>query len=273
MNADLGTQHWPVTTAAAGVQLADGSQFTEGPIDHVFALASLTKPLFAYALLVAVEEGSIALEDEPLDAGAPSGASVRHLLAHASGLGPQHGDPTSGVGERRTYSNLGFEVLGRHLEDATGMPTADYLRLGVTEPLAMHATRLDGSPAHGATSTVGDWLRFLSELQAPALLAAQTLAEATTVQYGGLDGVLPGYGRQQPNDWGLGFELKVAKAPHWTAPINAPTTFGHFGRAGTMFWIDPHTGVGAVALADREFGAWARSAWPPFSERALALAT
>jgi hypothetical protein len=51
---------------------------------------------------------------------------------------------------------------------------------------------------------------------APALVAGETLAEATAVAFPGLVGVLPGLGRQDPNDWGLGFELKDAKRPHWT---------------------------------------------------------
>src|SRR5579884_1273117 len=46
------------------------------------------------------------------------------------------------------------------------------------------------------------------ELRAPRRVAAETLAEAATVQFPGLDGVLPGFGRQSPNDWGLGFELR-----------------------------------------------------------------
>ena len=39
--------------------------------------------------------------------------------------------------------------------------------------------------------------------------------------------VLPGFGHQDSNDWGLGFELKDSKGPHWTGHTNAATTFGH----------------------------------------------
>lgn len=271
MNADLGITGWPSTTAAAAVRNIDGTTITDGPLDHVFSLASLTKPLVSLALLVAIEEGSISLDDQPTGAGAPPGATVRHLLAHASGLGPEQGDPSGAVGERRVYSNLGFEVLGRHLETASGMTMAEYLAAGVTEPLEMMTTQLVGSPAHGAVSSVADWLRFMAELQHPRLIAAETRDEAARIQFPPLEGVLPGYGRQSPNTWGLGFEVRGHKAPHWTASSNSPATFGHFGRAGTMFWVDPASGVSAVAMADLTFGAWASAAWPPFSEHALSL--
>ncbi len=47
-------ENWPVPTAAAAVVRADGTVVgTHGPTDRRFALASVTKPLAAYAALVA----------------------------------------------------------------------------------------------------------------------------------------------------------------------------------------------------------------------------
>ncbi len=80
----------------------------------------------------------------------------------------------------------------------------------------MTATSLDGSPAKDGVSTVTDLLRFAAEVQAPRLLDPRTVAQAMTVQYPGTKGVLPGYGHQNPNDWGLGFEIRDGKSPHWT---------------------------------------------------------
>ena len=54
-------------------------------------------------------------------------------------------------------------------------------------------------------------LEVARELLEPSRLAAETLDEARTVQFPGLDGVLPGFGRLEPNDWGLGLELRDAK--------------------------------------------------------------
>ena len=120
------------------------------------------------------------------------------------------------------------------------------------------------------SSTCADLIRFAAELQAPTLVSAQTAAEATSVAFPGLDGVLPGFGRQSPNDWGLGFEIRDGKSPHWTGAHSSPATFGHFGQSGTFLWVDPDAGAACVVLTDRDFGPWAVEAWPPFTDRVLA---
>jgi CubicO group peptidase (beta-lactamase class C family) len=119
-------------------------------------------------------------------------------------------------------------------------------------------------------STAADLARFAAELQNPTLVHASTLATATEVAFPGLDGIVPGYGRQKPNDWGLGFEIRDHKSPHWTGAASSPRTFGHFGQAGTFLWVDPDAGVAAVALADRDFGDWSKQAWPPWTDGVLA---
>ncbi len=262
---------WPVTTAGAAVVGPAGSAApaTSGATSHRFALASVTKPLFAYAVLVAIEEGTLELDAPVTRAPAPSGTTVRHLLAHASGLPFDHGGPVGEPEERRIYSNVGFDVLGDELAERAGMPAAEYLDLAVCRPLGLTATALVGSPAKDGISTVDDLARFVAELLAPTLVHRSTLDDATTPQFPDLAGLLPGFGRQTPNPWGLGFELRDHKSPHWTGSANSPATFGHFGQAGTMLWVDPTVGVGVVALADRPFGAWAAEAWPAFSDAVL----
>ncbi|MER5730076.1 serine hydrolase domain-containing protein [Streptomyces sp. NPDC002138] len=258
---------WPVPTAAAAVVRADGTLAgAHGPVGHRFALASVTKPLAAYAALVAYEEGAIEL-DEPAG---PEGSTVRHLLAHTSGLAFDEHRAMAPAGERRLYSNAGFEVLGDHITKATGIPFAEYLHQAVLEPLGMNATTLDGSPAKDGVSTVSDLARFAAELQAPRLLDVRTVAEATSVVHPGRKGVLPGYGHQSPNDWGLGLEIRDGKSPHWTGATSSPRTFGHFGQAGTFLWVDPDARAACVALTDRPFGPWAVQAWPPFTDAVLA---
>ncbi len=88
----------------------------------------------------------------------------------------------------------------------------------------------------------------------------------------GLAGVLPGFGRQDPNDWGLGFELRDRKRPHWTGASNSERTFGHFGASGTFLWVDPVAGVACGCLTEREFGDWAKEAWPRLADAVLAEA-
>ncbi len=81
-----------------------------------------------------------------------------------------------------------------------------------------------------------------TELLAPARISRALLLEAASVQFAGLDGVLPGFGRYEPNDWGLGFELRDAKEPHWTGRGNSSSCFGHFGASGGFLWVDPGPG-------------------------------
>lgn len=256
---------WPVDRVAVVVVGDDGVLATRGPVDGPFELASVTKLLSAMTVLVAVEEGTLGLDG----AAGPGGSTVRHLLAHASGLAPD-GETLAAPGTRRIYSNAGYDVLGHELERASGLDFADYLREAVTAPLAMTATRLDGSPAFGAVGTAADLGRFAAELLDPTLIAAETLRAATSVQFAGLTGVLPGYGRQDPNDWGLGFELRTSKVPHWTAPEGSPRTFGHFGASGTFLWVDPDRRLSMVCLTDRDFGDWALDRWPTLSGAVLA---
>ena len=93
------------------------------------------------------------------------------------------------------------------------------------------------------------------------------------MQFPRLDGVLPGFGRQTPNDWGLGFELRDHKSPHWTGSRNSPRTFGHFGRSGTFLWVDPAAGIALACLTDRPFGDWAAEAWPRLSDDVIGSLT
>ncbi len=257
---------WPVRTAAAGVVSGEGTLGTAGPAALAFPWASVTKVLTALAVLVAVEEGILGLEE----AAGPQGSTVRHLLAHASGLPPDGATPLARPGTRRIYSNTGFEALGAMVSERAGVPFAGYLAAGVLEPLGLAGTVLAGSPASGAVGPLTDLLTVGRQLQAPTVIAAETLASATTVQFAGLAGVLPGFGRQDPNDWGLGFEIRDDKEPHWTGTRNSPATFGHFGRSGAMLWVDPAAGLACASLADHPFGAWAAEAWPRLSDAVLA---
>lgn len=264
-------EEWPVPTAAAAVVRADGTTAgTHGPVDHPFPLASVTKPLTAYAVLVAVEEGALELDD----AAGPAGSTVRHLLAHASGLAFDEPRTVAAPGTRRLYSNAGFDVLADVVAGATGIPFPQYADEAVFQPLGMAATLIDParrSPAGaGGVSTAADLARFAAELMAPTLLHPTTVAEATTVVFPGLNGVLPGYGHQRPNDWGLGFDIRAEKSPHWTGAANSPRTFGHFGQSGTFLWVDPAAAAACVALTDRDFGPWAVPLWPALSDSVLA---
>lgn len=257
---------WPVPNVATSVLRSGVVVGRTGDPSRRFRLASISKPVSAWAALVAVEEGIIAL-DTPI--GQP-GCTLRHLLAHAGGY-PFEGTAAIAKPERtRIYSNAGFELLADDIARRAEMPFAEYLGTAVVEPLDMARTELLGSPAHGVHSCIADLESFVSEVVHPSLLHRATVDDAIRPQYPSLSGIVPGVGRFERCPWGLGFELRGEKDPHWTGRHNAASTFGHFGGAGTMFWVDPHADLAAIALTDREFGPWALEAWPEFSDAVLA---
>jgi CubicO group peptidase (beta-lactamase class C family) len=256
---------WGAATAAAGVARAGGVVATHGSRETELPWASVTKVLTGLAILVALEEGTVDL-DEPAG---PPGSTLRHLLSHASGLPIDGEEPIAEPGRRRIYSNSGIELAAGLLAQRAEMPFADYFSHAVVGPLGL-AGRLVGSPAHGYRGPLDDLLAVGHELLQPTLVAPETLAEATAVQFPGLVGVLPGLGRMEPNDWGLTFELRDAKSPHWTGSRNSERTFGHFGASGTFLWVDPDAGAACGVLTDRRFGDWAKAAWPAFSDAVLA---
>jgi CubicO group peptidase (beta-lactamase class C family) len=255
---------WSAPHAAAAFVSRGGAVARHGDRDHVFRWASVTKPATALATLVAIEERSVDLDEEA----GPPGSTVRHLLAHASGLPFDQGAPIARPGQRRIYSEQGFEVLAAHVAARTEMPFSDYLAAAVFRPLGM-AAELRGSAGSYVFGTVRDLEVFAIELLRPTLVAPETLAEAVTVHFPGLKGVLPGFGRFDPLDWGLGFELKDAKPEHWSGTRTSPRTFGHFGGSGTFLWVDPERDAALACLTDREFGEWAKEAWPALSDAVL----
>jgi CubicO group peptidase (beta-lactamase class C family) len=258
---------WPVEHGAAAVLTGDDVVATHGAMDHVFRLASITKTLSATAAMVAVEEGVVTL-DAPVD---HRGATLRHLLAHAGGYPFGGSAPVSAPGRRRIYSNTGIEVAARAVEAAAGIPFATYFTEAVVAPLGL-GVELRGSPAHAGFTSLSGLLPFLADVLRPRLLATETATEMRTVQFPDLDGVVPGIGSFRPCPWGLGFEIKGAKAPHWTAPRCSPATFGHFGGAGTLCWVDPVADLALVALTDRAFDDWRDDAlrlWPALGDAVL----
>lgn len=266
---------WPVDNAAAAVVARPKPGATPevlatyGDTGRVFELASVTKLLTAGAALMAVEEGAIEL-DEPAG---PEGSTVRHLLAHASGVAFDSIEVKAAPGTKRIYSSAGYDILADHIAAATGIDFPTYLADGLCGALGMTATSLSGSAGHGARSSVDDLGALASELLAPAALSPQTWAEAQEVAWPEINGLVPGYGMQKPCPWGLGPEIKGAKDPHWTGERNSPATFGHFGQSGTLLWVDPEAGGGGVALVvltDRAFGDWAKPLWTTLSDGVIA---
>lgn len=264
-DALAGVDTWSADHAAVALVGPDGIVASHGDPTRVFRWASVTKLVTALAVLAAVDDGVIDL-DEPAG---PPGSTVRHLLAHASGLAFDGQRVLAAPGTRRIYSNTGFDVLGSVLEDRSRRPFAVALADHVLAPLGMAATELLERPSQGLHGPLIDLTAFAADLLRPTTIRPATLALAGAVAFPGLKGVLPGIGAFDPLDWGLGFEIRDGKSPHWTGDRNGAATIGHFGGSGTFLWVDPGLGRALVCLTDREFGPWSLEAWPPFSDRVI----
>lgn len=165
---------------------------TLGP-DSVFQAASLSKPVFAYAVLKLVEQGKLAL-DAPVMKYLPQGyrhrfdplkaepsalvsdtrlqeITVRMVLNHTSGLpnwatGPLKFDASPGT--EWNYSGEGYLLLQRAVEAVTGQPLNKFMTSEVFKPLAMNHSDyvwneqiapdiLPGTKANGAPRTTTDF--------------------------------------------------------------------------------------------------------------------
>lgn len=135
--------------------------------DMLFRIASNTKMLTAAALVVLAEKGKIKL-DEPVRnyvkglSPRLSQLTLHQLLSHTSGIRDAssdfglHDDASLGAfirtwkddylftepGEIFSYSNLGYDLAGLVLEEATGRPYADAMDELLFKPLGMTRTTL-----------------------------------------------------------------------------------------------------------------------------------
>ena len=264
---------FPFRTAlvVTGAPAPDGGALYEsGDVDEIFPFASVTKPIVAWSALVAVDRGLLDL-DAPAGAPAPDGATIGHLLSHSSGIATDSDERLATPGTRRIYSNRGIEILGERLQEATGTPLETWVESTVLEPLGMASVLIPGSPAHSGEGSARDLSLFARELASPRLVSPALAERACAPVLPELDGVLPGYGRQVPNPFGLGVEVRGAKSPHWTGKGNSPQTFGHFGQSGSFMWVDPVAERQAVFLGAEPFGQVHRKTWPALGDQILAL--
>lgn len=263
-----------------------------------FWWASVTKPVFAYSVLRACEQGILDLQasvsqilGRPLryrGQDCPQ-ITLAHLMAHTAGLGHDHDlyvNDAEGLQKllastgpielaykyerKRLYANFGFDLLGYCLQKCSGYTPGQWVDEQVLKPLGMFATKLDYSPAASVAKDFSgplvDLLKFAAELLQPTLVSEGLLIEATAVAWPGIAGIVPAYGRHNPNDWAIGFEVRGNKEPHWTAPSASPQTFGHFGMGGSFLWVDRQLGAAGVFLSGQNFSPEHKEKWPIFNE-------
>jgi CubicO group peptidase (beta-lactamase class C family) len=153
--------------------LADAELQVPMRTNHRFRIGSLTKPVTASAVLVAVDRGVLALDQRvcrllPTCPRSWEPVTVRHLLTHSSGIADHFGDleavpveatakelrrvlealpPDEALraapGSEYAYSNFNYVLLGAVLERVAGLSWEAILRQWVFAPLGLKATAYD----------------------------------------------------------------------------------------------------------------------------------
>ncbi len=242
--------------------LEPGRTLEYGDSQLIYPYKSVTKLFSAWAALIAIDRQLASLEDEvEVGAGQKRVVTLRHLLAHASGLDFNSDELLAEPETKRIYSNRGIEKAADHIAAATGTPFPQWTEDTVLAPLGLIETLIDGSPAYAGEGSIRDLIVFARELLDPTLVSAELADEARAVVFPGLRGVTPGFGAYTDNTWGLGLEIKHQKARTWFPRAASPATFGHFGQSGSLLWVDPEDGRGLVFLGAQPFGQWHKEHW------------
>ncbi|WP_283134278.1 serine hydrolase domain-containing protein [Rhizohabitans arisaemae] len=273
---------------AAGVLNVDTG--VETTTDSIFQIGSITKVWTATQLMLLIEQGRLTLdtpvaevlpEFKTADPEATKSVTVRHLLAHTSGIdGDLFVDTGRGddcvekyvnlfadlqqnhpVGATHSYCNSGFVLAGRVIEVLTGKSWDDALREQIIEPLGLTHTwtlpedvlRFRAAMGHMGGKPAPQWM--LPRPLGPAGLICATAADV--VKFGAAhlgEGLLrrPEAMREPqvaiPNpytlgpQWGIGWILD-----EW----DGHRVFSHGGNTigqAAMLWVLPDTGTVACLL-------------------------
>ncbi|MFQ3632006.1 serine hydrolase domain-containing protein [Roseiflexus sp.] len=214
-------------------------------------------------------------------------------------------NPIAPPGSKVEYSNVGYGLLGLIIEEVSRTPFATFMREHVIAPAGLHDTwlappddlfprivhvegtldpgssterfnsvyaRRQTHPAGSVLSTARDVARFFQIFldngmcDGRAVLAPATARLMITNQTAGLRGGIEGFMTWNECAWGLGFDLRGNKHPHFSGEYTSPSTFGHTGVSGVFAWADPALDLVCVMLANRTlFSLWHASCWSRFS--------
>jgi CubicO group peptidase (beta-lactamase class C family) len=285
---------------------------------------SMTKTVTAVAILQLVERGELTLEDG-LDAFVSdtpyraNSITVRQLLGHTSGIPApiplrwvhpsRQGEPfdesaalaqvlrrhprlRARPGARFSYSNIGYWLLGRIVEQVTGRPFVDHIRAAILEPLGFIPEEMGFTIGDAASHATGYLAKYSWLNLAKGALMDRNLwdgydghwlrlrdIEPDGPAFGGLVGSARSFGRfltdqLRPESILLGAEARrLFQAPQALADGSSiPMTLGwHVGRSdGADFLFKegggggfhgemrlwPSRAIGSVAIAnDTQFDA------------------
>ncbi len=293
--------------------------------DDIFWIASMSKPITAVCVAILVDEGKLSFDD-PLAKHLPEFADMevrqngelvkasrpiilRDLLTHTSGLAdmmnraphltlaetgkmlarqPLRFQP----GSRWAYSTAGFDVLGRVVEVASGMPFDKFLQKRVLDPLGMKNTSFWIAPenesrwAHSyrwnpqtarLEETAISYLygTAVTDRRRPPLGGAGLFSTAEDIarfyqmmlNHGALNGkrilksdTVAEMTRKQTGalaarpgmPWGLGFCVVEDPTKMRANSVLSPGSFGHGGAYSTQSWADPTRNLIWIVMFQRD---------------------
>ncbi len=162
---------------AAGFGYTDYDRKTPVTTDTIFAICSISKTITATALMLAVQDGLVELDvpiieylpqftvNSRFEESPEKKITLRHLLSHTSGIAHEAPvgnarEPSYGtleehvlsvsdtwlrhkVGERYSYSNLGYDIAAYILEVQSSLPFAQYVEDKIFTPLNMPNCSVD----------------------------------------------------------------------------------------------------------------------------------
>jgi CubicO group peptidase (beta-lactamase class C family) len=269
-----------LATALAVLRLADsGALALDDPLARYLPTAAGARPGVTLRKLLCHTSGL------PLDLPTAAAPYAHGLdwpaLAAACLRTPLEAPPDTRV----QYSNVGYGLLAHVVEQRTGQEFAAALARLVLDPLGVEgylgvepprppATIADVRGSHrggelepfnsafwrslafpwaGLVTTVDGALGLVRAFQGVprSFLRAETRAEATRSQTGGLDGGFIEPLVWSPCPWGLGPELHGHKMPHWAPDTAGADSFGHSGASGALAWAAPAANLAWAILGTR----------------------
>jgi CubicO group peptidase (beta-lactamase class C family) len=273
-------------------------------VDTVFDLASLTKPIAtAMSVMVLVERGKLRLSDrvaQHVRAFGQNGkdkVTVEQLLLHTSGLIADNAEADyrdgrdkalerlhalalrAEPGERFTYSDLGYIVLGEVVEEVSGKPLDAFAHEHVFAPLGMNETgfrpegklkeraapteqrdgrwlvgevhdpraaHLGGVAGHaGLFSTADDLAVFAQMLLNGGSYNGKRVLSPLTVSLMTTARTIPGGLRT------YGWDVATSYSSNRGELFSRDASFGHTGFTGTSLWVDPPSKTAVIFLSNR----------------------
>ncbi len=247
-------------------------------VNHVFGLASITKPVVtAISLMILLEEGYLRLDDKiakfipEFGCNGKEEITVRQVLTHCSGLDNHpviyrrlpkrtgadrksrlraicESKPTHKPDTRFIYTCCGYTLLGAVVEKLSGMPLNRFAGERIFTPLGMKTAKTNRDGNSGMSCSARDLAVFAQTMLNGGVYGDARILGPSTVQ-----AMISRQARVDGVDYGLGW-YKISSTPNhrsqYGGDITGIDSFGHAGWSGVVLWVDPDLELVIVFLTN-----------------------